>query len=70
MLVYEASRTLPLAPVPDVCPSFIAHLKLTVEQLQSPIAPFTGYTIPLRIGLSPILRAGIGMTEGQLYILI
>ena len=37
---------------------------LMVEQLQSPIAQFTGYTVPLRIGLSPILRAGIGMTDG------
>jgi uracil phosphoribosyltransferase len=35
-------------------------------QLQSPIASFTGYTIPLRIGLSPILRAGISMTDGML----
>ena len=34
-------------------------------QLQSPIAAFDGYTVPLRIGLSPILRAGIGLTEGE-----
>lgn len=39
---------------------------LTSEQLQSPIGPFKGYSIPLRIGLSPILRAGIGMTDGEL----
>ncbi|KAK4685992.1 uracil phosphoribosyltransferase, partial [Tremellales sp. Uapishka_1] len=51
LLTYEASRTLPLHPVPD---------------LQSPIAPFTGHAIPLRIGLSPILRAGIGMTDAAL----
>ncbi|ORY34889.1 uracil phosphoribosyltransferase-domain-containing protein [Naematelia encephala] len=51
MLVFEASRELPLAPVPG---------------LQSPISEFTGYTIPLRIGLSPILRAGIGMTDAAL----
>ncbi|WVQ79386.1 uracil phosphoribosyltransferase [Cryptococcus sp. DSM 104549] len=51
MLVYEASRSLPLADVPD---------------LQSPIAAFTGHTIPLRIGLSPILRAGIGLTDAAL----
>ncbi|OCF37146.1 uracil phosphoribosyltransferase [Kwoniella heveanensis CBS 569] len=51
MLVYEASRHLPLADVPD---------------LQSPVASFTGQTIPLRIGLSPILRAGIGLTDAAL----
>ncbi|KAK8849575.1 uracil phosphoribosyltransferase [Kwoniella newhampshirensis] len=51
MLVYEASRGLPTADVPG---------------LQSPIAPFTGTTIPLRIGLSPILRAGIGLTDAAL----
>ncbi|WVF68576.1 uracil phosphoribosyltransferase [Kwoniella sp. CBS 6097] len=51
MLVYEASRHLPLADVPD---------------LQSPVASFTGQTILLRIGLSPILRAGIGLTDAAL----
>ncbi|CAD6589937.1 MAG: hypothetical protein TREMPRED_005578 [Tremellales sp. Tagirdzhanova-0007] len=51
MLVYEASRTLPLASVPN---------------LESPIAAFTGHTVPLRIGLSPILRAGLGMTDAAL----
>ncbi|WWD20200.1 uracil phosphoribosyltransferase [Kwoniella shandongensis] len=51
MLIYEASRSLPTADVPG---------------LQSPIAPFTGTTIPLRIGLSPILRAGIGLTDAAL----
>jgi len=51
MLLYEASRSLPLVAIPD---------------LQSPIAPFTGYTVPLRVGFAPILRAGIGMTDGAL----
>ncbi|WVQ96120.1 uracil phosphoribosyltransferase [Kwoniella sp. CBS 9459] len=51
MLVYEASRHLPVADVPE---------------LQSPVASFTGQTIPLRIGLSPILRAGIGLTDAAL----
>lgn len=50
-MMYEASRALPLVAVPD---------------LQSPISSFTGYTVPLRIGLSPILRAGIGMTDAAL----
>ncbi|KAL7424952.1 hypothetical protein Q5752_000639 [Cryptotrichosporon argae] len=51
MMIYEASRSLPLADVPN---------------LQSPIAEFTGQAVPLRIGLSPILRAGIGMTDAAL----
>ncbi|WWD04263.1 uracil phosphoribosyltransferase [Kwoniella europaea PYCC6329] len=51
MLIYEASRHLPLADVPN---------------LQSPVAPFTGQTIPLRVGLSPILRAGLGLEDAAL----
>ncbi|EIW71665.1 uracil phosphoribosyltransferase [Tremella mesenterica] len=51
MLVYEASRGLPLIDVPN---------------LQSPIAAFTGQAIPLRIGLSPILRAGTGFVDAAL----
>nr|ODN91121.1 uracil phosphoribosyltransferase [Cryptococcus depauperatus CBS 7841]ODN95573.1 uracil phosphoribosyltransferase [Cryptococcus depauperatus CBS 7855] len=51
MLIYEASSKLPLADVPN---------------LRSSIASFTGQTIPLRIGLSPILRAGFGMTDAAL----
>lgn len=35
--------------------------------MHSPIAEFTGQTIAKRIGLSPILRAGIGMTDGECY---
>ncbi|KAK1923743.1 uracil phosphoribosyltransferase-domain-containing protein [Papiliotrema laurentii] len=51
MLLYEASRSIPLADVPN---------------LQSPVAEFTGQTIPLRIGFSPILRAGTGLLEPAL----
>lgn len=40
-------------------------METDILQLRSPIAPFTGQTIPLRIGLSPILRAGIGLTDGE-----
>ncbi|ORY89110.1 Armadillo/beta-catenin/plakoglobin [Leucosporidium creatinivorum] len=47
----EATRTLALKDVPG---------------LQSPIAPFTGQAIAHRIGISPILRAGIGMAEPML----
>ncbi|KAK4703016.1 uracil phosphoribosyltransferase, partial [Phenoliferia sp. Uapishka_3] len=51
ILGVEASRTLELKEVPG---------------LQSPIAPFTGQAIAHRIGISPILRAGIGMTDSIL----
>ncbi|BEI92853.1 uncharacterized protein CcaverHIS019_0504810 [Cutaneotrichosporon cavernicola] len=51
MLMYEAARDVPLADVPD---------------LRSPIAAFTGKAIGTRIGLSPVLRAGIGMTDAAL----
>lgn len=37
-----------------------------VEGLKSPIASYTGTALAGRIGLSPILRAGIGMTEAFL----
>lgn len=36
---------------------------LPLVQLHSPIAPFVGQEIAHRIGISPILRAGIGMTD-------
>ncbi|KAM0753754.1 Armadillo/beta-catenin/plakoglobin [Meredithblackwellia eburnea MCA 4105] len=48
ILGVEASRSLQLTQVPG---------------LHSPIAPFTGQAIAHRIGISPILRAGIGMCE-------
>ncbi|KAI5474979.1 uracil phosphoribosyltransferase [Pseudohyphozyma bogoriensis] len=51
ILGVEASRTLALKDVPG---------------MQSPIAEFTGQEIAHRIGISPILRAGIGMTDSIL----
>ncbi|KAI0347421.1 UDP-N-acetylglucosamine 1-carboxyvinyltransferase [Trametopsis cervina] len=33
---------------------------------QTPIGPFTGATIKPRIGLTPVLRAGLGMTDALL----
>ncbi|GAA5909966.1 hypothetical protein JCM5296_002547 [Sporobolomyces johnsonii] len=51
ILGIEASRGLALKDVPG---------------LQSPIAPYTGKEIAHRIGISPILRAGIGMTDSML----
>ncbi|GAA5940728.1 uracil phosphoribosyltransferase [Sporobolomyces koalae] len=51
LLAIEASRDLQLKDVPN---------------LQSPVAPYTGQELAHRIGVSPILRAGIGMTEALL----
>jgi len=51
MVLYEAARSLPLETAPN---------------LQSPIATFEGEFIAPRIGLVPILRAGIGMTDAAL----
>ncbi|GAA5822085.1 hypothetical protein JCM3770_007012 [Rhodotorula araucariae] len=51
VLGIEASRNLAIKDVPG---------------LQSPIAPYTGKAIAPRIGISPILRAGIGMTDSLL----
>ncbi|POW04446.1 hypothetical protein PSTT_10391 [Puccinia striiformis] len=39
-----------------------------VQGLQSPIASYTGVALESRIGISPILRAGIGMTDAFLDI--
>ncbi|KAJ6509908.1 armadillo/beta-catenin/plakoglobin [Mycena vitilis] len=50
ILALEASRTLEEE-------SFTDH---------SPVAPFTGSSIKPRIGLTPILRAGLGMTDALL----
>ncbi|GAA5823919.1 hypothetical protein JCM11251_003346 [Rhodosporidiobolus azoricus] len=42
-------------------------LQLTdVQGLQSPISPYTGKALAPKVGLSPILRAGIGMNDGFL----
>ncbi|KAH9998390.1 UDP-N-acetylglucosamine 1-carboxyvinyltransferase [Russula vinacea] len=50
MLGYEATRDLEEISV----------------QGQSPISTFTGSVVKPRVGLTPILRAGLGMTEGLL----
>lgn len=53
LLFYEATQDLPVAP-------------LTVE---TPMCSARGYEVALRIGLMPILRAGLGMSEAVLDIL-
>ncbi|KAH9173438.1 UDP-N-acetylglucosamine 1-carboxyvinyltransferase [Lactarius sanguifluus] len=50
MLGYEASRDLEETPF----------------QGRSPIATFTGSVVKPRVGLTPILRAGLGMADGLL----
>lgn len=64
MLLYEASRSIPLADVPHVSVPVVEYEYAETDwQLQSPVAEFTGQTIPVRIGFSPILRAGTGLLE-------
>ncbi len=40
-----------------------ADLRLSEKQVQTPLAPYAGQEIGERIGLVPILRAGLGMVE-------
>ena len=40
-----------------------ADLRLIDKHIETPLAPFTGKEIGERIGLVPILRAGLGMVE-------
>lgn len=65
ILGVEASRNLDLRPIPNARPRLQSQdaADLPIAQLQSPIASFTGHEIAHRIGISPILRAGIGMTD-------
>ncbi|KZO99495.1 armadillo/beta-catenin/plakoglobin [Calocera viscosa TUFC12733] len=51
-LAIEASRDLPLFSIP----------------LQTPITQTTGALLASRIGVVPILRAGLGMTDGLLHL--
>lgn len=41
-----------------------ADLALTPRAVQTPLAAMTGYELQEKIGLVPILRAGLGMVEG------
>ncbi len=40
-----------------------ADLRLADKQIETPLAPYTGKEIGERIGLVPILRAGLGMVD-------
>lgn len=48
LLTYEATADLPLQP----------------RLIQTPLAPYQGNEVDARIGLVPILRAGLGMVDG------
>ncbi len=39
-------------------------LQTTPKQIETPLSPFTGAILQEKIGLVPILRAGLGMVEG------
>jgi uracil phosphoribosyltransferase len=41
-----------------------ADLAVTPREVQTPLATMTGYELQQKIGLVPILRAGLGMVEG------
>jgi uracil phosphoribosyltransferase len=41
-----------------------ADLEMTPRMVQTPLALMTGYEVREKIGLVPILRAGLGMVEG------
>ena len=41
-----------------------ADLAITPRAVQTPLAEMTGYEVKEKIGLVPILRAGLGMVEG------
>ncbi len=41
-----------------------ADLRLQSRAVETPLAPTTGYDLSDKVGLVPILRAGLGMVEG------
>ena len=67
MLGYEASRDLEETAVQGVR---IANLCMRAYPLiglqKSPISTFEGSVVKPRVGFTPILRAGLGMTDGLL----
>ncbi len=53
LLLYEATADLPLAP----------------HEVRTPLAPYDGHRLAERVGLVPVLRAGIGMVEAALALM-
>ncbi len=46
-----------------------ADLALAEQQVRTPLAPYTGARLAERVGLVPVLRAGIGMVEAALALM-
>ncbi len=46
-----------------------ADLALTDQEVRTPLAPWTGARLRERVGLVPVLRAGIGMVEAALLLM-
>lgn len=46
-----------------------ADLALTAHQVDTPLAPWTGARLREKVGLVPVLRAGIGMVEAALSLM-
>ena len=70
MLGYEASRGLEEIIVHGVSAGIINLARglgpSSDRPQQSPISPFTGSVVKHRVGFTPILRAGLGMTDALL----
>lgn len=47
----------------------LADVRVTATPVETPVGPATGHALADRIGLVPILRAGIGMAEAVLELL-
>jgi len=46
-----------------------ADLALAEQEVRTPLAPYTGARLAERVGLVPVLRAGIGMVEAALALM-
>ena len=53
LLLYEATADLPIAP----------------REVRTPLAPYTGARLAEKVGLVPVLRAGIGMVQAALELM-
>jgi len=53
LLLYEATADLPTAP----------------HRVETPLAPYSGVKLAEKVGLIPVLRAGIGMVEAALALM-
>ncbi|PZR63956.1 MAG: uracil phosphoribosyltransferase [Chloroflexi bacterium] len=47
----------------------MADMATTGKQVETPLEPMTGVRLDLRVGLIPVLRAGLGMVEAMLELM-